>query len=107
LGIREALALPGLGRGVIHLDHTQPVVRIPVGEGVKAGPQDHALPHPAGDGRRQLVLRQATPHGQEGAEEWGARTVLEPPRLGADRVGLRPAQDRQGERVLVNRWVVE
>ena len=85
---------------MIDLEHAQARIGIPIGEGVEAGAEHHVLPDPGGDGFGERVLRQAAVHGQKcGGSGRGDRPETTMER--AQRRGLRRAQDRQGERVLV------
>src|ERR1700691_133877 len=55
-GSLQLLTLPRLGRGMIHLKHTQPCMRIAISKRIKAGAEDHVLPHAVHDAACQFVL---------------------------------------------------
>ena len=52
----QLLALPGLRRGMIDLEHTQASMRIPVGKSVKPRAEDNVLTHAVCDRSGEFIL---------------------------------------------------
>jgi len=92
---------------MIHLEHAEGGIRIPIRERVEARAEDDVLPNSGGDRACQRVLRHTTPDRKERTQALRDGSVLETMRLRAQRGGLRVADDHKRQRIVVDAGVIQ
>src|SRR5205807_9437409 len=103
----QSRALRGLRGGMVDLEHAQSGERVPIGEGVESGAEDHVLPDAARVCLAQFVLRETASRREGGAKERSERRAVEFARIVAQMARHLRIDDGHGQRIVEHHRLVE